>query len=54
MSKMTHMDWYAYPVWRADLTPETEPQRELTAVLFDYQKRDALTYEARTVTLCNI
>jgi radical SAM superfamily enzyme YgiQ (UPF0313 family) len=51
MSKMTHMDWYAYPVWRADLTPGTEAEKELTAVLFDYQKRDALTYEARTVIL---
>jgi radical SAM superfamily enzyme YgiQ (UPF0313 family) len=51
MSKMTHMDWYAHPVWRADLTPETEAEKELTAVLFDYQKRDALTYEARTVIL---
>jgi radical SAM superfamily enzyme YgiQ (UPF0313 family) len=51
MSKMTHMGWYAYPVWRADLTLDTEAERELTAVLFDYRQRDALTYEARTVIL---
>jgi hypothetical protein len=48
---MTHMGWYAYPVWRADLTLDTEAERELTAVLFDYRQRDALTYEARTVIL---
>jgi hypothetical protein len=45
------MDWYVYPVWRKDLTPETEADAEPTAVLFDYQQRDALTYEARTVIL---
>lgn len=49
MSKMTHAEIFRYPVWREDLTPDTEPCREPVMLVFDYRTRDALTYEARTV-----
>lgn len=51
MSKMTHMELFHYPVWEEDLTRQTEMLSDPRAVLFDYQKRDSLTYEARTVVL---
>lgn len=49
MSKMTHAEVFRYPVWREDLTPDTEPCAEPALMVFDYRSRDALTYEARTV-----
>lgn len=49
MSKMTHAEVFRYPVWREDLTPDTEPCVEPVLLVFDYRTRDALTYAARTV-----
>ncbi len=49
MSKMTHAEVFRYPVWREDLTPDTEPCEEPVLLVFDYRIRDALTHEARTV-----
>lgn len=51
MSKMTHMELYSYPVWQDGITPRTEALENAAAVLFDYQIRDPLTYEARTIVL---
>lgn len=51
MSKMTHMELYRYPVWQEGITPQTEALENAAAVLFDYQIRDPLTYEARTIVL---
>ena len=51
MSKMTHMELFHYPVWEKNLTLQTDALPDSVAVLFDYQKRDPLTYEARTVVL---
>lgn len=51
MSKMTHMELFHYPVWEENLTLQTDALPDSVAVLFDYQKRDPLTYEARTVVL---
>ena len=51
MSKMTHMELFHYPVWEENLTLQTAALPDSVAVLFDYQKRDPLTYEARTVVL---
>lgn len=49
MRKMTHAEVFRYPVWREDLTPDTEPCVEPVLLVFDYRTRDALTYAARTV-----
>lgn len=51
MAKMTHMELYHYPVWEEGVTPQTKALEIPAAVLFDYQSRDPLTYEARTVLL---
>ena len=51
MSKMTHMELFHYPVWEKNLKLQTDALSDSVAVLFDYQKRDPLTYEARTVVL---
>lgn len=47
--KMTHMDVFFYPVWKEDMV--REKRVEPVFVLFDYQKRDALTGEASTFPL---
>lgn len=44
LSKMTHIEVFEYAVW--DRTRLTERAQAPTAVLFDYQKRNPLTYEA--------
>lgn len=51
MSRMTHAELFRYPVWRDDLVPDTAPCGEPALVVFDYLKRDPLTYGARTVFL---
>lgn len=51
MSKMTHAELFHYPVWEKNLKLQTDALPDSVAVLFDYQKRDPLTYEARTVVL---
>ena len=51
MSKMTHAEEFAYPVWSRELTPDTAPCEKPVILVFDYRTRDPLTYEARTVSL---
>ena len=51
MRKMTHAEVFRYPVWRKEPAPDTAPCEQRTMVIFDYMTRDALTYEARTVSL---
>ena len=46
MSKMTHMEVFTYPVWEEDTDRQSMPLAEPVMVLFDYAKRDALTYAA--------
>lgn len=54
MAKMTHVEGFCYPVWKetevlaqaAARSPEETGERMF--LLFDYQKRDPLTYEAFT------
>ncbi|MDD2972706.1 MAG: DUF4080 domain-containing protein [Lachnospiraceae bacterium] len=48
LSKMTHLEPFHYPVWESDTDVILERRQEPTFVLFDYQNRDALTYQART------
>lgn len=44
--KMTHMDVFFYPVWDSGNRDVLEKSEEPKIVLFDYDKRDALTGEA--------
>ncbi len=43
ISKMTHMEWFWYPVWEIGNTKLLSKQKK---VLFDYQRRSPLTGEA--------
>ena len=48
MSKMTHMEVFHYPVWEKDTEKVMQKLKQPKMVLFDYQNRDALTYQAST------
>lgn len=48
ISKMTHTEWFGYPVWDiGNSTPLTKEKK----VLFDYKDRNALTNEAKFYVL---
>lgn len=47
LSKMTHMEVFDYPVWETDISKCMKKLDASAMVLFDYQNRDALTYEAK-------
>lgn len=51
MAKMTHMEFLHYPVWEDEISVDVQPFDDTVQVLFDYQTRDPLTYEARVVVL---
>ncbi|MCM1568999.1 MAG: B12-binding domain-containing radical SAM protein [Roseburia sp.] len=57
LSKMTHMEHFAYPVWDGEklLQLRGEPAKELVGgyVLFDYEKRNPLTCEAKGLIIGN-
>ena len=44
LMKMTHIEYFTYPVWQQNMKMTHLSQK--TAILFDYQKRDPLTYDA--------
>lgn len=52
LSRMTHMEPFCYRVWEPERIPREETARkeakEATFLLFDYQKRNPLNYEAKT------
>ena len=48
LSKMTHLEPFIYSVWDKEQALEGEIQY----VLFDYQERNPLTYQARTCIIC--
>ncbi len=50
LSRQTHMEWFDYPVWKSN-SRDIIAQKEKYVVLFDYQKRDPLTYDAIAVVL---
>ncbi|MCM1387689.1 MAG: B12-binding domain-containing radical SAM protein [Bacillus sp. (in: Bacteria)] len=47
LGKMTHMEVFDYPVWETDIAKRMNKQDAPAMVLFDYQSRNALTYEAK-------
>lgn len=44
LMKMTHIEYFTYPVWQQNMKMTQLSQK--TVILFDYQKRDPLTYDA--------
>lgn len=44
LMKMTHIEYFTYPVWQQNMKMTQLSQK--TSILFDYQKRDPLTYDA--------
>ena len=44
LMKMTHIEYFTYPVWQQNMKMTQLSQK--TAILFNYQKRDPLTYDA--------
>ena len=46
ISKMTHLEWFSYPVWDVFLARKGQSLATEAKVLFDYQKRSSLTKEA--------
>ncbi len=54
LAKMTHIEWFAYPVWEEGLSPDTGRGEKPGMVLFDYRTRNALTYEARHIVFKDV
>lgn len=46
LAKMTHIELFDYPVWEEDVTKAAKRLDKPVMVLFHYDKRDVLTYEA--------
>ncbi len=46
ISKMTHLEWFSYPVWDVERAKSFQPLETEVKVLFDYQRRSLLTKEA--------
>jgi hypothetical protein len=51
ISKMTHLEWFRYPVWDVERAKKSEKLAAEVKVLFDYQVRSPLTKEASVFVL---
>ena len=51
LMKMTHLEAFHYAVWSKEAKKCVERLEAPRYVLFDYQSRDALTHDARSVVL---
>lgn len=51
MSKMTHLEHFTYPVWEPEKLLNGAGEKEPGFVLFDYQQRNPLNYEARYLVI---
>ncbi len=49
--KMTHLEPFDYPVWDVEKLIGTGGKKEQGHVLFDYQQRNPLNYEAKTIRI---
>lgn len=47
IARMTHLEAFSYPVWSTEYDTMIVPLQEKKYVLFDYQERNPLTYEAK-------
>ena len=47
LGKMTHIEVFDYPVWEEDISKRMKRLDSPCMVLFDYKKRDAISYAAR-------
>lgn len=46
LAKMIHTQWFSYPVWEENFTIGATPFENKKALMFDYNNRNPLTYEA--------
>lgn len=51
LARLTHIEIFDYPLWETDINKRIEKLNNPVMVLFDYQNRDAITYEARYVVI---
>ncbi len=51
LARMTHLEPFFYPVWEMPARGEVKAAEKPTFVLFDYEKRNPLTGDARTVII---
>lgn len=49
LARMTHLDFFYYPVWDMPERKVTEISTKLVYILFDYQERNPLTGDAATI-----
>lgn len=54
LGKMTHMEIFDYPVWEEDINLRMKRLDSPCMVLFDYKKRDAITYAAEYTVITNL
>ncbi len=47
LARMTHLEPFSYPVWEMQLRGQVKESEEPVFVLFDYEKRNPLTGDAR-------
>lgn len=47
LARMTHLEPFCYPVWEKEAAAQEKKLDKKQYVLFDYQKRNPLTYEAK-------
>lgn len=51
LAKMTHVEFFVYPVWEKSIDPGTVKAGGIQPVLFDYRSRDPITKGCRIVLL---
>lgn len=49
LEKMTHLEYFCYPVYREDFSMKTERPKQPDAILFDYKKHNPLTEDCRII-----
>ncbi|MDE6748078.1 MAG: B12-binding domain-containing radical SAM protein [Lachnospiraceae bacterium] len=51
LSRLTHIEFFNYPVWETDAALQMQRLDTPMMVLFDYQNRNPLTYEAQYIVV---
>ncbi|MDE6663428.1 MAG: DUF4080 domain-containing protein [Lachnospiraceae bacterium] len=54
LGKMTHIEVFDYPVWEEDISKRMKRLDAPCMVLFDYKKRNAVTYAAEYTVITNL
>ncbi len=53
LEKMTHLEYFYYPVYREDFSMKKERSKQPDAILFDYKKHNPLTEDCRIIQVQN-